>query len=175
MCLHRYFEHLKEGCADEAWTKYSTMKVLLDTKNKNGRRDEVSFTDTEWGQKLKPSTLAIGPVNQGASTISDKNKRKPHFTMEDIDATWSFPSREKKYEVKNAVLTVLNLAVQVYVLVQLAVPLLGEAAGITKTLLTFTGQVLWVGAPLALLFLGTPAVAVAINLLIQRNSVNSGS
>ena len=85
MCLHRYFEHLKEGCAGEAWTKYSNLKVVLDFKDKDGNSVEVSFTDTEWGQKLKPSTLAIGPVNEGASTISDENKRKPHFTMEDID------------------------------------------------------------------------------------------
>lgn len=155
------------------------MSVLLEKKNEDGKSEEVKFTDTEWGQKLKPSTQAIGPVNKGAATISDENKRKPHFTMDDIDATWSFPSREKgwwkPYEYKNAALTFLNLAVQVYVLICLAEPLLAQAAGITKTLLTFTGQVLLGGAPLALLMLGTPAVAVFINLLIQRNYVNSGS
>jgi len=173
-----YYQHLEPGCADEAWNKYSSMSVLLETKNEDGS-SEVKFTDTEWGQKLKPSTQAIGPVNKGAATISDENKRKPHFTMDDIDATWSFPSREKgwwkPYEYKNAALTFLNLAVQVYVLACLAEPLLAQAAGITKTLLTFTGQVLLAGAPLALLMLGTPAVAVFINLLIQRNYVNSGS
>ena len=149
--LRRYFEQLEPECAVKAWKPYTTMSVMLE----NEADDGISFAWTKWGQQLMPAKLYS--VKKTAY-VNPSITRKPHFTMDDINATWSFPSRTKYYKGKNAAFTVINLAVQLYVLAHLAEPLLAQAPGI-----------LLAGAPLAALMLGTPAVAVAINLLIQRN------
>jgi len=161
-----YFEHLEPGSAVKAWKPYTRMRVMLekqaDTRcvllramfpsRKQACLPVSSFAWTDWGQRLMPAKLKNTVYENPDIT------RKPHFTMEDINATWSFPSRTEYYKGKNAAFTVINLAVQLYVLAHLAEPLLAQAPGI-----------LLAGAPLAALMLGTPAVAVAINLLIQRN------
>lgn len=84
--------------------------------------------------------------------------RKPHFTMDDIKATWSYPSYtanespiklpETSYELKNAALTAFNSVVLLYVL----------------------QQAVLVNAPLAFLMILGPAVAVSISLSVDQRT-----
>ena len=83
--------------------------------------------------------------------------RKPHFTMDDIQATWSYPSDgtandspvklpETSHELKNAALTVFNSGVLLYVL----------------------KEAVLANAPLAFLMILSPAVAVFISLSVGQ-------
>ena len=106
------------------------------------------------------------------TSISNNTKRKPHFLMEDITSTWSYPSRDPSTKLTNGALTALNLIVQLYVLANAAGTLLTKAPGIINNLLLGTEQLLSVAAlPAAFILLGTPAIAVAISLTIQRSQI----
>ena len=88
--------------------------------------------------------------------------------MDDITATWSYPTRAPATKVKNGVLTALNLALSLSVLVGAVGPILSKTPEILNDLLSGTALLLSVAAPpFALIFLA-PVVAVVINLVIQR-------
>lgn len=148
-----YFEHLKAGSAEEAWRKYTTGGQAWQSESESEENTKAwAFEDSEWGQWLMPSKLY---PKYGKAEIT----RKPHFTMDDIKATWSYPSYvtanespiklpETSHELKNAALTAFNSVVLLYVL----------------------QQAVLVNAPLAFLMILGPVVAVSISLLVDQRT-----
>lgn len=52
---HRYFEHAKPGSAESAWENMCLLKVVLDIPEDG--ITETTFSNTQWGQQLKPVGL----------------------------------------------------------------------------------------------------------------------
>ena len=52
---HRYFEHAKPGSAESAWKNMCRLKVVLDIPEDG--ITETTFSNTNWGQQLKPVGL----------------------------------------------------------------------------------------------------------------------
>lgn len=151
-----YFEQAKPGSAEIAWKEQSGIKMDLDMAGAG--IIETTFSATTWGEQLKPLALLAG----------DETKRTPHFIMDDITATWSYPTRAPATKVKNGALTALNLALSLSVLVGAVGPILSKTPEILNDLLSGMALLLSVVAPpFALIFLA-PVVAVVINLVIQR-------
>lgn len=159
-----YFEHAKPGAAESAWKKMSRLKVLLDIAE--GNITETTFSNSQAGQQLKPAGL-LGVVCGDELTV-DKSLRAPHFIMDDITATWSFPSRAPATKLKNGALTALNLILSLSIFVGAVGPILSKTPEILDELISGAALLLSVAAPPFVQIFLTPVVAVLINLAIGR-------
>jgi len=163
-----YFEHVLPGSAETAWKKQSGLKVVLDTPEDDGTAmiKETTFSNTQWGQQLKPVGLMDTVYGDEITVVK---KREPHFVMDDITATWSYPSRAPTTKVKNGVLTALNLALSLSIFVGAVGPILSKSPEIIENLVSGAALLVSVAAfPAVLLFFSGPVIAVAINLVLNR-------
>ena len=100
----------------------------------------------------------------------DKTLRTPHFIMDDLTATWSFPSRAPATKLKNGALTALNLILSLSIFVGAVGPILSKTPEILDELISGAALLLSVAAPPFVLILLAAVVApVLINLVIDRS------
>jgi len=161
-----YFEHAKPGSAESAWENMCLLKVVLDIPEDG--ITETTFSNTQWGQQLKP--VGLLDVVYGDKLTVDKTLRQPHFIMDDLIATWSFPSRAPATKLKNGALAALNLIMSLSIVVGAVGPILSKTPEILDELISGAALLLSVAAPPFVLILLAAVVApVLINLVIDRS------